>query len=54
MTFREAFWVNSSKKKQKKQNKDSVHFQTAKQRVLHERSNISAPFAEHLKFQEKK
>ena len=30
-----------------------MHFENAIQRVLHEKSNITAPFAEHLEFPEK-
>ena len=32
----------------------SIHFQNAMHRLLHERSNITAPFVEHLEFPEKK
>ena len=52
MTFAEVFWVKRGKTKQKKENKDTIHFQITKYRVLYERGNIIAPFAEHLKFQE--
>ena len=52
ITFVEVFWVKRGKTKYKKYNKDTVYFQTAKCRVVHERSNITAPFVEHLKFQE--
>ena len=45
MTLAEVFWVKRGKTKQKKQNKDTIHFQIAKYRVLHERSNITAPLA---------
>ena len=41
-----------AKRKKKKQNKDTIHFQTAKYRMLHKRSNTTAPFAELLKLQE--
>ena len=32
----------------------SIHFENAIHRVLHERSNITAPFAERLEFPERK
>ena len=38
---------------QKNQNEDTIHFEIATYKVIHERSNKTAPFAEHLKFQEK-
>ena len=34
-------------------NQDTIHFENAIYKVLHLRSSITAPFAEHLKFQEK-
>ena len=34
-------------------NQDILHFENATYRVLHERSNITAPSAEHLKFLKK-
>ena len=30
-----------------------MHFENAKYRVFHQRANITAPFPEHLNFQEK-
>ena len=51
MTFAEVFLDEKWQKKGEVE-KDTIHFQTAKYRVLHKRSNITAPFAEHLKFQE--
>ena len=51
MTFAEVFSVKRDKEK-KKQNKDTIHFQSAKYLALHKRSNTIASFAEHLKFQE--
>ena len=53
MTFIHTLCVNGGKSKQDKQNHDAIPFEYAIYRVLHERSNIAAPFAEHLKFQEK-
>ena len=50
MTFAEVFRVKHGKKR--KSSKDTIHFQTARYRVLHKRSNITASFEEHLKFQE--
>ena len=38
------------KKKENEKYEDTIHFKTAKCRVLHERSNITAPFLEYLKF----
>ena len=34
-------------------NQDTIHFENAIYKVLHLRSSITAPFAEHLKFREK-
>ena len=34
-------------------NQDTIHFENATYKVLHLRSSITAPFAEHQKFQEK-
>ena len=34
-------------------NQDTIHFENAIYKVLHLRSSITAPFAEHQKFQEK-
>ena len=53
MNFIEAFWVNTGKSKLKKQNQNTIHFANSMHRVPPERSNITAPFAEHLKFREK-
>ena len=36
----------------KYENQDTIHFEIASYRVLHERSNKTVSFAEHLKFQE--
>ena len=53
MTFTYALWVKSEKLKQEEQNQDTLHFENAIYRVLHERSNNPASFGEPLKFQEK-
>ena len=42
--------MNSGKENQKK-NQDTINFETAIYRVLHERSNIPVPFAEQLNLQ---
>ena len=41
------------KKKKKKKNNNGIHFETATYMVPHKRSNITAPFKEHLQFREK-
>ena len=38
--------------KQKNLNQDAIHFKSATYRELHQRSNKTTSFAEHLKFQE--
>ena len=43
--------VTNQNKKVK--NQDTINFEIAIYRVLHERSNNTAPFPEHLKFPEK-
>ena len=54
LTFTDALWINCSKLElKKKQNQDTMHFEIVSYRVLHERTNIAASFAEHLTFQEK-
>ena len=53
MIFTEVFWVNGGKWKEENRNQETVRFENAMCRVLHEKSNISASFEEHLKFQEK-
>ena len=48
------FWrVNMSKQKWKNQKQKTMHFENVIYSVLRERSNITASFAKHLKFQEK-
>ena len=46
------FWVNRGSSDQKFLNQDIIHFENAINRVLHERSNITASLVEHLKFRE--
>ena len=41
-------WVNSVSSKANGQNQETLHFESAKYRVLDERSNFSASTAEHL------
>ena len=53
MTFRHILWVKSEKSKENNRNQDTLHFENAIYRGLHERSNNTAPFAEPLKFQKK-
>ena len=55
VTFTHTLWVNSGKlkKKKKKQSQYAIHFEIATYRVLHERSNNTASFVEHLKIQGK-
>ena len=52
VTLTHAPWVNSGKWKQKNSNQNTIHFENAIYRVLHERSNITASLAEHLKVRE--
>ena len=55
MTFKMHFGLVVANQNQKTKIKTlSVHFENAIRRVLHERSNITAPFAEHLEFPENK
>ena len=49
-TFADALWITCSKLKSKNKNQDTIHFEIATYRVLHERSNSSGYFVEHLKF----
>ena len=53
MTFMHTLWVNSGKSKSENQNHDTIHFPNAIYRVLHEGTNITVSFAEHLKLQGK-
>ena len=53
MTFRHILWVNTEKSKENNRNQDTLHFEITTYRVLHERINKTASFAEHLKFQDK-
>ena len=53
MTFMHTLWVNSDKSKSENQNHDTIHFPNAIYRVLHEGTNITVSFAEHLKLQGK-
>ena len=50
MTFIHTLWVNNDKSRQKNNNEDTIQFENAIYRVLHERSNITTSFAEHLNF----
>ena len=45
--------MNCGKSKEENQNQEAMHFENAIYRVLHERCNNTAFFAEHQKFQEK-
>ena len=55
MTFKMHFRLVVANQNQKTKIKTlSIHFENAMHRVLHERTNITAPFAEHLEFLEKK
>ena len=45
------FWVNSGKSKLRNKNQETLRFENATYSVLHERSNITASFAEPLQFQ---
>ena len=55
MTFKIHFGLVVTNQTQKTKIKTlSIHFENAIHRVLHERSNITAPFAEHLEFPEKR
>ena len=45
--------MNSGKLKKNKKKQDTIHFENSIYRVIHEGSNITALFAEYLKFQEK-
>ena len=53
MPFIHTLLVNVDKPKQNNQNPDTLHFETAIYRVLHERSIHTASFTENLKLQEK-
>ena len=53
MPFTHTLLVNVDKSKQNNQNPDTLHFETAIYRVLHERSIHTASFTENLKLQEK-
>ena len=53
MPFIQTLLVNVDKSKQNNQNPDTLHFETAIYRVLHERSIDTASFTENLKLQEK-
>ena len=53
MPFIHTLLVNVEKPKQNNQNPDTLHFETALYRVLHERSIHTASFTENLKLQEK-
>ena len=44
-------WVNSDKSKSENQDHDTIHFRNAIYRLLHEETNITLSFAEHLKLQ---
>ena len=50
LSFTHALLVNSAKLKQKILDQETLHFEIAI--YSHERCNNTAPFAEHLKFQE--
>ena len=52
MTFADVFWICYSQFKEKHWNQDTVQFEIATYEVLHERSNKTASFAEHLKSQD--
>ena len=52
MSFTHTRWVNGGKSKEKQLELGHYMFEIAIYRALHERSNITAPFPEHLKFQE--
>ena len=55
MTFKMHFGLVVANQNQKTKIKTlSIHFENAIHRVLHERSNITAPFTERLEFPEKK
>ena len=53
MPFIHTLLVNVEKPKQNNQNPDTLHFETALYRVLHERSIHTVSFTENLKLQEK-
>ena len=53
MPFIHTLLVNVEKPKQNNQNPDTLHFETALYRVLHERSIRTTSFTENLKLQEK-
>ena len=53
MPFIHTLLVNVEKPKQNNQNPDTLHFETALYRVLHERSIHTTSFTENLKLQEK-
>ena len=50
MTFIRTIWVNNGKSRQTNYNEDTTQFGNAMYRVLHERSNITTSFTEHLSF----
>ena len=52
MSFIHTLLVNVDKSKQNDQNQDTIHFEDAIYRVLHERRYFTASFAEHEKFRE--
>ena len=55
MTFKMHFGLVVANQNQKTKIKTrSIHFENVIHRVLHERSNITAPFTEQLEFLEKK
>ena len=54
MIFTHTLWVNSGKSNQNNLSQDTIHFENVIYRVVHERSNITAPFVVHLKFKKKK
>ena len=51
MPFTHTLWVNSGKSKQEEKNQQTLHFGNAIYRVLHEQSNITGSFAEHVEVQ---
>ena len=53
MPFTHTLLVNVDKSKQNNQNPDTLHFETAIYRVIHERSIHTASFTENLTLQEK-
>ena len=49
LSLSKSFWVNSGNSKEENSNQETIHFQNAIYRVLHEMSNITASFAELVK-----